>query len=131
MQAFRNLAVWQRAHELAVLCHRTPFRRGPHASPGLRSQLLRAAASIAANIAEGAGQRSMAQFARFLEIAISSTHELDNHIELARSLGMIEARAADSLQALTWEVARMLTGLHRRVRERAIAEASACQDKPV
>jgi four helix bundle protein len=62
---------------------------------GLRSQLLRAAASIAANIPEGAGQQSQARFARFLEIAISSTHELDNHIELAQSLEMIDSRQAD------------------------------------
>ena len=129
MQAFRNLAVWQRAHALAVACHRTPFRRGLQASPGLRSQLLRAAASIAANIAEGAGQRSQAQFARFIEIAISSTHELDNHIELARSLEMIDSRTADELQELVWEVARMLTGLHRKVRERAIAEHRSRQNK--
>ena len=131
MQAFRKLAVWQRAHELAVACHRARFQRGLQGSPGLRSQLLRAAASIPANIAEGAAQRSQAQFARFLEIAMSSTHELDNHIELARSLEMLDPRVADALQELTWEVGRMLTGLHRKVRGRATAHQLSGPDKPV
>jgi four helix bundle protein len=45
----------------------------------LRSQLLRAVDSVSANIAEGAGKPTEAEFGRFLDIALGSAREVDNH----------------------------------------------------
>lgn len=68
------------------------------------------------NIAEGAGQDSQRQFARYLEQALASAHEVDNQIERARSLRIFDPREGKQLLQQTWEVKRMLTALHRAVK---------------
>jgi four helix bundle protein len=53
---------------------------------------LRAAArSVAANIAEGFCRRTHREFARFLEISLSSIAETEHHLQEARVLGYISA----------------------------------------
>ena len=123
MQPFRRLKVWHKAHALSVACHNATFRRPVGGTaPGFRSQFLRAVDAIMDNIAEGAGQQSQRQFARYLEIALASAHEVDNQIERARSLHMFDPDEARRLLELTWEVKRMLTALHRAVKRRADEE---------
>ena len=56
MQNFRNLHVWQKAHQLALTTYEVPaYLLKPEAWP-LRDQILRAAISIPSNVAEGAGR---------------------------------------------------------------------------
>ena len=65
MQDYRNLYVWQKAHKLTLSVYAiTPHLKTPEAWP-LRDQALRAAISIASNIAEGKGRSSDADFRRF------------------------------------------------------------------
>ncbi len=90
-------------------------------APGLRSQLLRAAASIPANIAEGAGQHSDARFAHFLSIAIGSANEVETHLRLARGLEMFDEATWRALDDELREVRRMLFGLRRRLLSGATA----------
>lgn len=123
MHPFRRLEAWQKAHRLSIACHRATFRRPVGGTaPGFRSQFLRAVDAIADNIAEGAGQWSQRQFARFLEIALSSTHEADNQLERARALQIFDAHEVRRLQEMLWEVRRMTTALHRAVKRRADEE---------
>jgi four helix bundle protein len=74
---YRQLEVWQRAHQIAqdvmALAERPALRRRPE----LRSQLLRAAWSVPANIAEGRGRRTRRDFASFVGVARGSLFELD------------------------------------------------------
>lgn len=66
MQNFRNLHVWQKAHQLALKTYEVPaYLLKPEAWP-LRDQILRAAISIPSNIAEGTGRGSDPDFHRFL-----------------------------------------------------------------
>src|SRR5215470_161740 len=95
---FRQIKVWQKAHELSVACHHATFRRPiGGTAPGFRAQCLRAVDAIADNIAEGAGQWSQRQFARYLEIALASAYEADNQLERARALHIFEDREARKL----------------------------------
>ena len=105
--------VWRRAMALAVAVHRTTEPLNPRAMPGLRAQLRRAAASIPANLSEGAAQQTDAQFARFVAIALASLQEVDNHLAFALAMG---ALTADDIAPLTQEliqIRRMATALHR------------------
>lgn len=84
---------------------------------GLVGQLRRAAVSIPSNIAEGHGRASDKNFALFLTQARGSLCELQTQLELSRNLGMVEAQRAEHLLAGASEVARMLHGLLRTLRQ--------------
>jgi four helix bundle protein len=56
--------------------------RGSQYAP-FRSQIIRAALSIPANIVEGREQKNDAGFARFLRIALGSASELEYHLTAA------------------------------------------------
>ena len=87
MQDPANIQAWHRAMELAVRVHRITRNIRRAEAPGLASQLRRAVGSIPANIAEGVGQPTAADCARFLSYAISSAFEVESHLVLADKLG--------------------------------------------
>jgi four helix bundle protein len=118
MLAFKRLAVWEKAHELALRVHRATESGVMHRSPGLSSQLRRSIIAIPTNIAEGTGHPSQAQFNRFLEIALASASEADYQLLLARDLELLSSREYAQLEARLSEVRAMLLGLRRRVLER-------------
>jgi four helix bundle protein len=118
MQDFRRLLVWSRSHEL-VLRIRRAINTIPRSERGsLKSQMTNAAESIAFNIVEGCGATSPKEFARFLDISIKSTSELEYQLQLARDCGFIPLKTWQPLSAETVEVRRMLCGLRRKVRSR-------------
>ena len=77
MQDFRQLRVWQLAHELTLDVYRITKSFPKDEQYGLTSQLRRCSSSIAANIAEGCGRGSDSEFARFLQIAMGSACEFE------------------------------------------------------
>jgi four helix bundle protein len=56
MQDFRNLLVWQKAHALALTVYKVTSTFPQAELFGLTSQMRRAAASAASNLAEGCGR---------------------------------------------------------------------------
>jgi four helix bundle protein len=115
MQDFRNLAVWQKAHRLALGIHRLALGVPRRGHTGFASQLRRAAESISANIAEGAGRGSDADFARCLQIAIGSSSELESHLQFAADVEMIPPNEFEARKGEVVEVRRMLIGLRKRL----------------
>jgi len=85
MQNFRDLHVWERAHLFALAIRRASrgFPRRGYAE--LKSQIVRAAESIPSNIVEGCGAATRKEFARFLDIAIKSTSEVEYDLILQRT----------------------------------------------
>ncbi len=63
MRNFRNLLVWQRGHELTLAVYDVSASFPTKEAYSLTSQIRRAAISIPANIAEGSGRGSHADFA--------------------------------------------------------------------
>jgi four helix bundle protein len=90
---------------------------------GLTSQVRRASASIGANIAEGCGRRSDAEFKRFLQIARGSASELECHLLLARDLRFLEPDQFNDLAAKVLEVQRMLASLVQRLQGPVLARS--------
>jgi len=115
MSDYKNLLVWQKAHALAIRAHRTAMGIRASRYAALRSQIIRAAMSIPANIVEGRRQNSERDFARFLRYSLNSAYELEYHLTLARDIDVISEADATSLLADVIEVTRMLHGLLRKI----------------
>ena len=124
MRDFRKLIVWQKSHELALETHRALRAGCAHGPAASRNQLLRSITSVPANIAEGCGKRSDAEFARYLDIALGSLKESENHLILAFDLGWLDATTHANLDARLTEVRRMLYSLCRVMRIRLERSAS-------
>ena len=115
MKNFRDLKVWEKAHEVALACYdvtRTYPREGMF---GLTSQIRRAGTSIPANIAEGCGRRGNGELHRFLQMAMGSASELEYHFLLSRDLGYLKAERHKAMHETLEEVKRMLASLIRKV----------------
>ncbi len=119
MADFKKLLVWQKAHAMALDAHQVAGRiRGTNRS-SLRSQIIRAAMSVPANIVEGSGQQSSREFSRFLRIALNSTTELEYHLLAARDLRVVRASDSLTLTSQVIEVRKMLYGLLRHLASRS------------
>ena len=128
MQDHTKLLVWQRAHALTVEIFRaTSEHPTSKAGSGIALQLRRAVASIGANIAEGAGHDSPAQFARFLTIAIASANESANHVALLLDAALVPSAGPRGWGRELETIRAMLLALLKRVRER---EADALRRGP-
>jgi four helix bundle protein len=79
MKDFRDLKVWEKAHELTLSIYQATAGFPPEEKYGLSGQLRRAAASIPANIAEGCGRSGDRELGRFLQIAMGSASAFDFH----------------------------------------------------
>src|SRR5688500_17555146 len=103
-RSFRDLIVWQKAHQfvLAVYPFTAAFPR--QETYGLSMQMRRAAVSIPANIAEGFRRRGRADKARFMNIAEGSIEECRYYLILAKDLGY---RDTADLTAALEEVSRL------------------------
>lgn len=116
MGDFAKLHVWRKAHALAINVHSVAIRIRGSNYASLRSQMIRAAMSIPANIVEGRGQNSERNFARFLGFALNSSSELEYHLVVARDIGAITLSDFRSLTDQLIEVRKMLRGLLNRIR---------------
>jgi four helix bundle protein len=79
----------------------------------LSAQFRRAADSIVLNIAEGAGNRSDKEFAKFLDYAIRSGHECMGCVDIALVNGFISEKTHSDLFREIDEMVAMLIGFQR------------------
>ncbi len=116
MQDFRDLKVWEKAHAVTLSVYRATESFPVMERYGLTNQARRAAASVPANIAEGCGRATDADFARFPHVALGSASELEYHLLLARDLSFLSDPLHRTITADTQEVKRMLSALIARLR---------------
>lgn len=119
MADFKKLLVWQKAHTMALNAHQLAGRIRGSGNSSLRSQMIRAAMSVPANIVEGSGQQSDREFNRFLRIALNSTTELEYHLITARDLRVVTDMSCLTLITQVIEVRKMLYGLLRHLTSRS------------
>jgi four helix bundle protein len=112
---FRELKVWEKAHQLTLLAYKLTNGFPKHELFGLASQIRRCSSSIPANIAEGCGRLGNSELHRFLQIACGSANELEYHFLLARDLGFLPEPDYVSAQQQLLDVKRMLVALTRKV----------------
>lgn len=111
MADYKKLAVWRKSHLLALNASRIALRIRGMPYSGVRSQIIRAAQSIPANIVEGRSQASDADFLRFLRYAVGSAAELEYHLIFVRDLELLPKDDCHHLLGQVVEVRKMLHGL--------------------
>src|SRR6266849_1203755 len=104
MRNYKDLVVWEKAHRLTLAVYKSTRSFPSEEKFGLTSQMRRASASIAANLAEGCGRRSDGEMGRFIQIAMGSAAELSYHFLLAHDLGLIQKTAFEELDSELPEV---------------------------
>ena len=108
MAKFTDLRVWQEARTLLKLV--STVTRDVRAEGDLKSQMRRAAISVASNIAEGA-ERTDREFCRFLTIALGSNAEVEAQITIAGDLGIIDLTTMATMLDKTDHIGRMIRKL--------------------
>ena len=100
---------------MALNAHQLAGRIRGRDNSSLRSQIIRAALSVPANIVEGCGQQSARGFSRFLRISLNSTSELEYHLIAACDLRLVSGSTLLTLMSQVIEIRKMLYGLLRHL----------------
>ncbi len=116
MKDFKKLKVWEKAHRLTLDVYQTSATFPREELYGLTSQIRRSCLSIPTNIAEGCGRCSDTDFARFLQISMGSSSEVEYLLILSRDLQILTNDDYETLSDDVIQIKRMLTSLIKTLR---------------
>jgi four helix bundle protein len=119
IQSYRDLSVWQKAMRLAGEAYRLAKLLPKAEEYRLTSQLLRAAASVPSNIAEGRARGTRKDYAHFVSIARGSLAETETILLLLVDVDLLTNERVQTALELCSEIGRMLNGLLARLRSPA------------
>ncbi len=118
IRSHRDLVVWQRSMTLVERCYTAARSFPPEEQFRLTSQLLRAAASVPANIAEGHARDSTKSFLYHLSIARGSLAETETFLLLAVRMNLCGSEEGTALLGEVDQISRMIATLQARLRAR-------------
>jgi four helix bundle protein len=113
-KTFKELIVWQKAHQLVLNVYKATKDFPREELYGLTSQLRRSCVSVAANIAEGFKKKGSADKLKFMNTAQGSLSETDYHLLLAYDLGY---HNTNGLMNDASEVGRLLESYMKGIRK--------------
>ena len=116
MQNYKELKVWEKAHQFTLKVYESTRSFPKEEIYGLTNQLRRAAYSIPSNIAEGCGKNSKNDLANFLNIALGSANESEYFLILSKDLHYLSQDLFETLFKYINEVKAMLISLIAKVR---------------
>lgn len=111
MRDYKKYNVWELGHEVTLEIYKLTNTFPKDENFGLTSQMRRASSSIPANIAEGCGRESDAEFKRFLIISQGSASELEYFTILAKDLEYILEKDFRIIHDIVNKVRRSLNKL--------------------
>jgi four helix bundle protein len=115
MHNYKNLKIWQNSRVLVKLVYELTAELPQKEQYGLVSQIQRAVISIPANIVEGSGRGSDKDFARFLDIAIALSFELETELFLVSDLGYVCETKIQPVLIQIQEVQKMIFGFKEKL----------------
>jgi four helix bundle protein len=118
IRSFKGLRVWQESIELIDEIYRLSRTFPRSETYGLASQIQRAAVSVAANIAEGAGRESTREYLHHLAIALGSLAEVETYVVIIARLGYVNPSTTAKLETQCDAIGKMLRNLQKALRKR-------------
>jgi four helix bundle protein len=127
IKSYRDLIVWQKAHELAKLTLQNTNKQFPPTDEAriVKRQLVRSVLSVPANIAEGYGGQKGAAYRNYLIIARRSLSESDYWLFLSLDIGYLSQRSYDQAISLAKETRAMLSALIDKLDVSSCSESRA------
>ena len=111
-QTFKDLVVWQKAHQFVLATYSMTASFPRREIYCLTSQMRRAAISVPANIAEGFKKRGASDKIRFLNVAEGSLEECRYYLILVQDLGY---SSTEEMEAVREEVSKLLGAYARAI----------------
>ncbi|MBI5135308.1 four helix bundle protein [Candidatus Uhrbacteria bacterium] len=108
IHSFRDLLVWQKAHQLVLEIYRLTKKFPSNEMFGLVSQIRRATVSVASNIVEGFNRSSVQDSLHFYTMAHASLEEVKYQLLVARDLQYITQQEYNHTLCLGEEVSKLL-----------------------
>ena len=115
---FENLRVYQLALQLADAIWQLVAQWDFMAKDTVGKQVVRAADSVGANIAEGTGRGSVAENRRFAKIARGSLFEVKHWIRVAAARDLIPTEEKEKLEIVLNELLPKLSNYIKSIKER-------------
>jgi four helix bundle protein len=116
MHNFRELIVWKKSRALVKDVYALTAELPSSEKFNLSAQMQSSAVSVSSNIAEGSGRGFDIDFARFLDMAMGSAHELESQLLVSFDLGFLNQERMDQVVQQLWEIERMIVGLINKLR---------------
>ena len=115
-KSFEDLEVFQRSYRLSLEIHRVSLNFPGIEQYALGNQVRRASKSIPVNIAEGFGKQreSVAEFRRFLRVAMGSADEMRVWARYCFDLGYVDETTWHRWRDDYRTIAKMIQGLHQK-----------------
>ena len=108
---WKNLKVWQKAHELVLQIYKVTSKFPKEEIYGLTNQIRRASASVPANVVEGYSRNSTKEYIKFLFNARGSLEEVRYFLFLAKDLQYLPESEYQVLEDEYKQVSKMLNRL--------------------
>lgn len=115
MHNFKELKIWKESLQLAFDMYNTTRQFPSEERFGLTSQINRNIVSIPSNIAEGTSRSSEKDFARFLEISLGSSFELETQLLIAENCGYISGKTCSDYIDRISSIQRMTFSLKEKL----------------
>ncbi len=113
---FKSFKVYQDAKKFCKYCREIVEKQIKRKDSDLASQIQKALNSIVLNIAEGSGDHSDAEFARFLGISIRSVYETVAGFDLASLYGWISEEQNEEIESAAHDLVRQLSGFRNSLK---------------
>ena len=119
IQTFKDLEAWREGHQLVLRVYRLTKVFPKEELFGLVSQLRRASVSITSNIAEGFSRQGLGEKVQFYSIALGSTTELQNQIQISLDVGLLGSDDFVLCDRQSIIVHKLINGLIKSTRRRS------------
>ena len=115
MHNYKEMKIWQKARVQVKAVYNISKKLPKEELYRLTSQIRRAAVSVPANIAEGAGRGTDRDVCHFLDIARGSLFELDTLLILANDLEYVSEENSNPVLGSINEIIKMMVSFESRL----------------